>query len=243
MSMKRCVDLTTDDDSVIISPEKKPKHQQQSIKAFVSSETPPSTRIAPNEKQTYKIFCDLDGVLCDFEEGVKRIFNGRGTKQVSTSQMWSGINRTHGFYAKLPWTRDGRQLWDAIRPLNPDILTGVAQMKSTRGHKVQWCTRELGVSDINHIDMSGLKQAHQLVNGRSRRYGDNIVNVITCWSRNKHCESKRGAILIDDREDLGIKWVEKGGVFVHHTCTSNTLEKLKKLGVLQNENAEVINID
>jgi hypothetical protein len=35
--------------------------------------------------------------------------------------------------------------------------------------------------------------------------------------------------LIDDRADLRSNWEAKGGIFILHTSTSNTLEQLKQL--------------
>ena len=60
----------------------------------------------------------------------------------------------------------------------------------------------------------------------------NVLNVITCWSKNKHLESGAGRILIDDREDLGVAWEEAGGTFVHHVSTKESLKKLTELGII-----------
>ena len=39
-------------------------------------------------------------------------------------------------------------------------------------------------------------------------------------------------VLIDDRADLGIKWEEKGGIFIHHTDTESTLKKLRDANII-----------
>ena len=57
--------------------------------------------------------------------------------------------------------------------------------KSSRVDKFQWCKRELGV-EVNHIDMAASKRGHDVVFGSWRR---DLVNVVTCWSANKHEES------------------------------------------------------
>jgi hypothetical protein len=59
-----------------------------------------------------------------------------------------------------------------------------------------------------------------------------IISVITCWSKNKHCESGRNRILIDDRLKLRDAWVAKGGIFIHHQSTQQTLDELRQLGIL-----------
>lgn len=136
----------------------------------------------------YKIFCDLDGVLCDFDAGVKKIFNGKAPDELlhNTGSMWSRIANTENFYCNLPWMPDGRALWDAIRHLQPNILTGVPRScGNSRQDKATWCQRELGV-EINHVDVAGSKSTHCFVRGRKKK---DVVNVITCWSKNKHFES------------------------------------------------------
>jgi hypothetical protein len=39
-------------------------------------------------------------------------------------------------------------------------------------------------------------------------------------------------VLIDDRIELSVKWTEKGGIFIHHTDTKSTLQKLVDRGIL-----------
>lgn len=164
----------------------------------------------------------------DFDGGVRGIFNGRGPDEIrNQGQMWAAISRQPAFYEELPWTKDGRQLWDAIKHLTPDILTGVPNTKKSRTQKATWCSRELGVT--NHVDKAGKKKAHEIVEGRMK----DGCNVITCWSRNKHQESRAFAVLIDDRESLAEDWTKNGGIFIHHTSTQDTLVQLKKQGILE----------
>ena len=194
-----------------------------------SPESPPARgRALSNAGKDFKIFCDLDGVLVDFDAGVQRLF-GKRPDELHSSKLWGGIHKaTPPFYASLPWTSDGKQLWNAIKHLNPDILTGVPLSNKARLEKAAWCRSELGLP-TNHVDMAGKKSAHEAVSGRRQ---EDIVNIITCWSRNKHFESGRMAVLIDDREALAEKWRDYGGIFVHHTSTPKTLSELKRHGIL-----------
>jgi hypothetical protein len=136
------------------------------------------------QTSSFKIFCDLDGVLCDFDAGVRRINNGKGADDMHLKEMWRTVARADSFYANLPWTTDGRDLWEAICHLKPDILTGVPMHEKAGQEKADWCRRELGVK-INHVDMAGSKRAHVPVKGRRKQ---NAVNVITCWTRNKYVQ-------------------------------------------------------
>jgi len=198
------------------------------------------------------IYCDLDGVLVDFDGGVRKLFRGQGPDSIPSGKMWAAISRADSFYQHLSWTVDGKELWEAIYKYSPNILTGVATYKKCRVEKFLWCQRELPhVDRIQHVDMAGEKSTHTLLTGtRIMRHSPrhdpveaksdhfttstpdtapNIitVNVITCWSKNKHMESRRGAVLIDDRLDLKEAWESKGGIFIHHTNTVNTLAQLR----------------
>ena len=61
------------------NPYKKQKTQQSSLSGFFASSKPDTSTTAESSpsKSEYKIFCDLDGVLVDFDAGVKKLFNGR----------------------------------------------------------------------------------------------------------------------------------------------------------------------
>ncbi|CAM9945870.1 unnamed protein product [Ascophyllum nodosum] len=116
------------------------------------------------------IFCDLDGVLVDFDKGVRRVM-GTSPDQLKRSDMWRGLAKAKKFYAKLDWMPDGRELWNGIVDLHPTILTGLPMGNWAEPQKREWCKKELG--------------------------GD--VFVITCMSRDKHiyCQYD-GSVLIDD---------------------------------------------
>lgn len=88
----------------------------------ISSDAPSTT------SSGYKVFCDLDGVLVDFDSGVKKLFNGRAPDELpNQGMMWGSIHKASEFYAKLPWMKDGKFLWEELKnnlSTPPDILTG-----------------------------------------------------------------------------------------------------------------------
>lgn len=216
---------------------------QQSLSGFFSTAakksssdgaaTAATSSSSSSSSSQYKIFCDLDGVLVDFDAGVKKLFNGRSPDQLPVGRMWGAINKADQFYAKLPWTTDGKELWNELKVLDttPDILTGVPLTKKSRAEKFAWCQKQLGIT-VNHVDMAGKQSAHELVSGR-RKNKLGVVNVITCWSKNKHYESKDNHVLIDDRESLKEAWEGNGGIFIHHTETQRTLSMLRERGILE----------
>ena len=72
----------------------------------------------------YMLFLDLDGVLVNFEAGVKNLF-GKLPEALHPRQMWPRLAKTPDFYNSLDWMPDGRALWAFCRPHDPIILTGL----------------------------------------------------------------------------------------------------------------------
>lgn len=148
------------------------------------------------------------------------------------------------FFLDLPWTPDGLELWNTMKHYQPEILTGVTTDKESRKQKYNWCLREFNNFNngnkvtVNHVDMAGRNFSHNLVNNGLRwKRENNVVNVITCWSMNKHYESGHNRVLIDDRSVLRAMWERKGGIFIHHTDTKSTLLKLKKAGIIGDQSS------
>ena len=186
----------------------------------------------PSSAVYYTIFCDLDGVLVDFNAGVTRLL-GKPPDQVPGRLLWPAIHRQSDFYRNLPWTPDGEALWEAlrssiIRTAREDktttseesttattpttsrniaavhILTGVSHGPGVSQQKYQWCLRELCV-EVQHVNMAAPKRKHERVrvpprNGLAEeptrtihnKKNEGVTKVITCWSKNKHCESGPG---------------------------------------------------
>ena len=123
---------------------------------------------------TRKVFCDLDGVLVDFEHGIRQLLPSSSSLSSSSpsealpqladlekSTMWKSVRQADAFFEHLPWTQEGKALWKAIQHLQPDILTGVPVHPSSRQEKFRWCVRELvsgaeenGLLQLEHVDMA-----------------------------------------------------------------------------------------
>jgi len=132
------------------------------------------------------LFCDLDGVLADFEQGVLNKFK-KDVLNINTKLLWSVINKSETFFETLPWMPRGRELWSQISEFHPIILTGVPPGSATAAQqKINWCKKELGED----------------------------VDVITCLTKEKPKYCLYKSILIDDRSDNQSNWTKEGGLFL-----------------------------
>lgn len=88
-----------------------------------------------------QIYCDLDGVLADFDQGYLAAFGElpRGNAD------WDRVLKFPNFYAGLPMIPDALELWSFILPHNPIILSGVPdEIPSAAQDKRSWVDRYLG---------------------------------------------------------------------------------------------------
>lgn len=140
------------------------------------------------------VFCDLDGVLANFEQGVFNKFK-KLPDELKPGLMWGVINKSNTFFDALPWMPRGRQLWEAIKQYDPIILTGIpngltpkarSDCVSAAEQKRRWCARELGPD----------------------------YHVITCSTKDKPKYCISGSLLIDDRTDNLNAWNKMGGKFI-----------------------------
>jgi predicted kinase len=157
-------------------------------------------------KQQYKVYCDMDGVLVDFERGYNEL-TGKQTPGVDSTydknDFWSAITKEGAkFWANLNWMSDGKQLWSYIKQYSPQLLTAPSREESSRTGKLAWVDK-------------------------------NIPNTSTIFkqAKDKKDIAESNAILIDDRKDNIQQWIDAGGIGILHTSTESTIKKLQKLGL------------
>ena len=63
-----------------------------------------------------RIYCDLDGTLSDFAKQIENVTGGSIDKWAASpyDSKWSPVLDTPRFWETLPWTSDGRRLWNFI---------------------------------------------------------------------------------------------------------------------------------
>lgn len=154
----------------------------------------------------YTIYCDMDGVLVDFEKGYFDL-TGVHTKQYvkGDKAFWQPISEEGaGFWAGLPWMPDGQELWRYIKKYKPNILSAPSQDPSSVVGKEAW-----------------LKM--HLQNSYKKAYFYNRAN--------KQLFAGENRILIDDLKQTIDEWNAKGGIGIFHTSAADTIKQLKKLGL------------
>jgi len=158
-----------------------------------------------NEKvMGYKIYCDMDGVLADFERGYEELtgidLKGEFKKG---DDFWDPISEKGvGFWAGLKWMPDGQELWDYLKPYKPDLLSAPSREDSSRIGKHVWVKHKL----------PGTK-------------------LILRYAKQKQELATPESILIDDRQPNIDQWIAAGGIGILHTSTENTIKQLQNLGL------------
>jgi hypothetical protein len=146
------------------------------------------------------LWLDLDGCLCAFDEGVKKL-TGKYPADLAKKDMWKAIYSIPDFFESLNWESDGQQLWHAVKQYHPTILTGVPSGSNGKQQKERWCAKHLG----------------------------DTVPVLVVPSKDKHLYAKEGYVLIDDRNDIIEAWKRAGGIGILHRTTVRTLGELSRI--------------
>jgi 5'(3')-deoxyribonucleotidase len=171
----------------------------------------------------YQIYCDMDGVLTDFERRFVDMLRQHGreyfSKQVidqvtrpkhlkaleGEEEFWNFIdNMGEEFWAQMPWMPNGGQLWDFIKTYDPIILTSPSYQNTSRLGKYQWVQQNLKPTPPVRF-----------------KFGEAKADYATPTS-----------ILIDDKPSNLAAWKGAGGIAmeVKDGEINSVIKKLKELG-------------
>lgn len=154
------------------------------------------------ESKEYQIYCDMDGVLTDFE-GMAEYMDAPVTDKRTKKELWTKIFRDPiTFWSKMEWMNDGKSLWNFIKPYNPTLLSSVPAgiLNKGRTGKERWTQRELG-----------------------------NIPLIVVPSNGKSKYANKNSILIDDIEKNINAWERSNGIGILHENSQDTIEQLKKI--------------
>jgi hypothetical protein len=159
-------------------------------------------------EQKYQIFCDMDGVLCDFDARFKginpeKLSPTQYTTKYGTDKFWATIDAEGvGFWVGIKWMSDGKQLWEYISKYNPTLLSAPSRQPSSRLGKRLWVKNNI----------PGAK-------------------LVLASAEKKQNYSGTNKILIDDRPDNVEQWRSKGGIGILHVNTADTIKQLQNIGL------------
>ena len=153
-----------------------------------------------------QLFLDCDGVLADFVKGATKLLGMPPSEfedKYGEAEMWNRIEASKDFFGNLEPLPDSYELFDAVKHLDPIILTG-----RPRG---VWAER-------------------QKLKFRDKYYPG--TKMIVCRSRDKIKYAKAGDVIVDDWKKYQHLWVNGGGIWVMHTSAKDSINQLKNLGVI-----------
>jgi len=165
-------------------------------------------------------FLDQDGVLADFDGGIKRWYNLTFTQ--AEHEVWEYDFKRHGFkretdfwkgltknfWADLEWTADGKELYALVKQYDPVIMTSPPwSSPNAIDGKAEWIKKNL-------------KKVW-----RSRRM---------CFTSRKHLFAHSQALLIDDKESNVQEFREAGGHAILVPRPWNCLRKVNTVAWVSN---------
>jgi 5'(3')-deoxyribonucleotidase len=150
-----------------------------------------------------RLFLDADGVLADFDFGARRLLGMSPKDYIAKhgrATFWKRLAKAKDFYGSLPKMPDAQQLFDAVKHLEPTILTGLPVGRWAAPQKIEWAAEHFPG-----------------------------VPIITCLASDKHLHMHPGDVLVDDREKHRAAYEEAGVVFILHKTAEHSLRHLAKI--------------
>ena len=151
-----------------------------------------------------EIYCDLDGVLVDFENGIRKFIPDFDEQIIFKDQrLFSELmEQQKSFWKDLSWESDGKDLWNTIKYFKPQILTAAPFQRNhplfdeVVKQKTDWCNK--------HLDSFG--KIHVVPRNEKKDF------------------AKPNRILIDDLQKNINEWKSNEGIGILHTSAKSSIE-------------------
>ena len=161
-----------------------------------------------------KIYFDLDGVLADFDRGVRELCGMDPVDQSNKNlgdddRLFEAIRNVGHFYNKLEFCPGAKEMFLLLHKKysgSCEILSGIPKPRrgidTAADDKIEWVHRNLG----EHIKVNIV-------------YREEKKNYVT----------GRGCILIDDYEKNIREWENAGGTSISFISAKDTLDKFNEI--------------
>ena len=159
-----------------------------------------------NTEDLPDIYCDMDGVLCNFMKAADYAVGGDFVT-TDSKERWMKINQTRGFWENLEWMPGAKRLYQKIMRYDQYILSAFSGRDPTsKNGKLKWLAKNTDFKKSNILlVMRSQKQKYATTNGKPN-------------------------VLIDDYIKNIKEWESKGGIGLHHTSVGKSIGELNRLG-------------
>jgi hypothetical protein len=171
--------------------------------------------VVKEDKRKYEVYCDMDGVLCDFDSQFEHYTGMSPEEYISEKGQKSFDNVVNEageeFWATMPWTSGGQALWNKIGKHGVTILSSPGDYEGAKQGKKIWIKNNLNPQPKDII-FRPTGQKHKEIMGKDKTQISN-------------------SILIDDYSKNLIPWKYMGGKAIKydHTDYRDALSKIEKL--------------
>jgi len=158
------------------------------------------SEVSGAEERGRQLFLDCDGVLADFDSHAERIFGlppRQAQAEIGSERFWAELRNRPDFYRKLPLMPDAQQLFNAVKHLDPIILTGCPLGGWAEPQKLAWAAEHFPGT-----------------------------RMITCLSIDKRLHMKSGDVLVDDYLKYRQRWEEAGGIFIYYSNADSAIAEI-----------------
>ena len=175
----------------------------------------------------YRIFCDLDGVLVDFDRGFmelpsnsEKLTPKEYEEKHGKDSIWPMIDSLgESFWTNLQWMKDGRELWDYLKQYDPIILSAPSRHPGCITGKTKWVNTHLGIEQEPVMDPANFTEDTRFVLANHKHdYVKPAEELL-----DKH------PVLIDDFSKKLEKWTSAGGIGILHNDATDTIRVVEEM--------------
>lgn len=160
----------------------------------------------------YQIYCDMDGVLCDFDKQFEHYFgvnHNEYIKEKGNKAFELAVSKVgQEFWETMPWMPGGEELWKVIGPMGAKILSSPGDFDGAEEGKRAWIEANLNPQPKDIIfKQTGNKHS--------------VLNKATA----------KNSVLIDDYSKNLNPWEKSGGKGIKHKSSqySKTISDINNL--------------